>query len=287
VLVEVAVGTSGYFANFKDPLGVIGIALLDGLRVRRFGHWLALGALTVLTFVVFVLWTGVKHDLRREARYSGVAFGFEDRVNRFQNAAEKWIDRGPELWVRSTDQLMSRLWPVYYPALAMRRVPASRPHESGALMRGAIEFTLKPRLLFPDKPTLDDADSNMVRQYAGVFVAGDREQTSIAFGHIGESYVDFGVPGVVVYELLFGVFLGLVMATLGAYIRNPELAAGITVVTGLLAPSAASWTKILGGTVHMAVALGAVGVMLSALLARRRAQQVAADPDARALSTDA
>jgi hypothetical protein len=72
---------------------------------------------------------------------------------------------------------MSRLWPAYYPALAMRRVPASRPHERGALLGASLEFVLKPRLLFPDKPSLDNADSNMVRQYAGVLVAGEREGT--------------------------------------------------------------------------------------------------------------
>ena len=89
--------------------------------------------------------------------------------------------------------MISRMWACYYPALALRRVPAVLPYTRGAILGRAIKHILKPRILFPEKAEMA-SDSNMVRRYSGVWVAGPKEGTSIAFGYAAESYVDFGIP---------------------------------------------------------------------------------------------
>jgi hypothetical protein len=93
------------------------------------------------------------------------------------------------------------------------------PHENGAILSAALTHILTPRVLYHDKPNLP-SDSAKVRRYAGVWVAGDRQHTSIAFGYVGESYVDFGVPGMFVPIFLFGLVVGLVLFILARVFRH-------------------------------------------------------------------
>lgn len=77
---------------------------------------------------------------------------------------------------------------------------SSRAQEPG----GDEDLVVTPRILFPDKGALL-SDSEMVRTYSGVFVAGAEQGTSIAFGYAAEAYLDFGLPSMFVPSFLFGV----------------------------------------------------------------------------------
>jgi hypothetical protein len=60
-------------------------------------------------------------------------------------------------------------------------------------MWSALKHLVTPRVLFPDKGILA-SDSEFVRKYTGIPVAGADQNTSIAFGYAAESYIDFGIP---------------------------------------------------------------------------------------------
>ena len=185
------------------------------------------------------------------------------RLQRMQALLTDWIDHRDETAQHDLDMLIDRGWAIYYPALAVARVPAVLPHTEGALIGAALQHLVTPRVLFPDKGELP-SDSEMVRKYSGVWVAGAEENTSIAFGYAVESYVDFGVPWMFVPALLFGVFCGLVYEWFLRLISYRELAVALmTVVFWLsLYLFERSWVRTLGLSVTMMVYLGGLGFLV-------------------------
>src|SRR5207247_1201301 len=136
-----------------------------------------------------------------------------------------WWQRDPAELMKSMDALVDRMWAIYYPALAVARIPSHLAHTNGALLWAVIEHITMPRVLFPDKPELP-SNSDLVRHYSGVWVAGQERNTSIAFGYAAESYVDFGMPLMFVPMLVFAVFMGAAYAWMMNRIRHRELAFG-------------------------------------------------------------
>ena len=117
------------------------------------------------------------------------------------------VAHNPAVKIDDMDFFVDRLWAVYYPALALQRVPRVLPHENGQILWAAVRHILTPRLFFPDKPNIA-SDSDMVRKYSGVWVAGAEVDTSIAFGYAAEAYVDFAVPLMFLPILVWGLLLG-------------------------------------------------------------------------------
>ena len=155
-----------------------------------------------------VIWMGIRTEYRRD---------FEDQVfARRAMPASTGSRRSPRggstaLPARSSsdvDLFVDRLWAIYYPALALDRVPAVMPHEDGEILWAAVVHALTPRVLFPDKPAVE-SDSEKVRRYTGVWVAGSEENTSIAFGYAAESYVDFGMPLMFLPVFAYGLLMGM------------------------------------------------------------------------------
>ena len=176
------------------------------------------------------------------------------------------------------ESFVDRLWAVYYPALAVQRVPSVVPHEDGAILWRAVWHILTPRLFFPDKPEVE-SDSEMVRKYAGVPVAGPETGTSIAFGYAAESYVDFGVPLMFVPVLLYGCLMGMAYAWLPRLIRDRELAvAAVAVILWLsLYLFERSWIRTLGGAGTLLVSLGGATLLIDRFLSRWRRAQAGGD----------
>jgi len=207
--------------------------------------------------------TGYRHDLDSEV----LASSREERLSRLASLSSVWFKSSTSEFMTDMDFFVDRLWAVYYPALAVNQVPAVLPHEHGAILGDALYHIFTPRLLFPDKPTLP-SDSEMVRKYSGVWVAGTEENTSIAFGYAAESYVDFGVPLMFVPIFLYALVLGLVFQWLLRAIRHREL--GIALVTAVFWLSLylfeRSWIKNLGFTVTLIVYLGGATIVIDRLL---------------------
>lgn len=229
---EVAMGLSGYFASFREPLVLAAIAMAETFNPRRVQHWTLAVLVAAVLSVVALFWMGVRGDVRQD--FAEVAMFAESRslrLTRLQQRFTEWrrtMGDAHEAWW-DLDYLVDRLWVVYYPALALARVPDVVPHTGGAIIGAALRHITMPRALFPDKPELA-SDSDLVRRYSGIWVAGPEQDTSIAFGYAAEAYVDFGVPLMFVPVLLWALFLGSAYQVCLSGIRHREIAVPLVVV---------------------------------------------------------
>jgi hypothetical protein len=269
---EVVLGFTGYFAGFREPMMMAAMAITGAFDRRRLKHWAVLAALGMLMLLSGVIWMGIRTEYRRDFEDQVFATSRDARPDRVATLSSRWIDRSPTEIVSDVDLFVDRLWAIYYPALALGRVPAVMPHEDGAILSSAVVHALTPRVLFPDKPAVE-SDSDKVRRYSGVWVAGSEENTSIAFGYAGEAYVDFGIPLMFVPVFAYGLLMGMAYHGLLRAIRLRELAIGaVTVIFWLsLYLFERSWANMLGLSLTLMVYLGGATFLLDRFLLWRRA----------------
>jgi hypothetical protein len=276
---EVALGLTGFYAGFREPLIMAVLAFLETFERRNVRHWATVGALVVLMCGLGIFWVSVRKGHRErilnDEEYAQSQSRRLDSVK--GELMSNWTSRDPMDLALDADRFIDRLWAVYYPALAVQRVPTVLPHTNGRLIEAAVEHLVTPRILFPDKAALG-SDSELVRKYSGVWVAGEKEQTSIAFGYAAESYVDFGVPIMFVPVCIYGVLMGAAYAGLLRTIRHRELAVSVTTVIVWLSLYLfeRSWVKTIGLAGTLLIYVGGLSMMLDHfLLSRSRARAAA------------
>lgn len=266
LLAEVAFGFTAYFANFREAEILGALAFFDTFRTRKTSYWIALLSLGGVIFASATVWTAIKPRYRFELRTR--ALSVTGRLHLVANLSGRLT---PEDLAGATDKTVDRLWAIYYPALALQRVPQLVPYQHGAILRGALDFALKPRWLFPDKGILP-SDSEEVRKYSGVMVAGALQNTSIAFGYAAESYVDDGIPTMFLPIFLFALFMGAAYAWLSRRIRHRDLAVAVTTVIFWLAlyQWEMSWVKRIGLAGNLLIFLTIVALVSDRLLLHLR-----------------
>ena len=267
---EMALGFTGYFAGFREALMMSVLALLERFDRRRVVHWFVLATVSVLVFCSAVAWTGIKFRYRYELDYG---IPIESRLERFKLVTiltRDWFMQDLHDISSDVDRLVERMWTVYYPALAVTRVPSLVPHENGALLWAAVRHLVTPRLLFPDKPVLE-SDSELVRLYSGVWVPGAEQNTSIAFGYAAESYVDFGLPWMFLPVFVYGVLMGRIYRWLLENIHSRELAVAMICAVFWLSLYLfeRSWIKTLGLSATLLICLGGGTLLLDHFLLKR------------------
>ena len=270
VIVETLLGFTGYFAGFREPLIMAVIATLEVFDRRNAQHWAVAGLMALILGMSSLVWMGVRTQYRQEFDSAALANSRTARLERMQELASGWVEQDTYERLQDMNELVDRIWAIYYPALALDRVPSFVPHTDGEIILGALRHLVTPRFLFPDKPELP-SDSEMVRKYSGVWVAGTEENTSIAFGYAAESYLDFGVPMMFMPSLLFGIVMGGFHCWLLRTLRHRDVAIPLlTVIFWLgLYLFERSWIKTLGMTLTMTVYLGGFGFLLDRYLTLR------------------
>jgi hypothetical protein len=263
-MAEVALGFGGFSADFREPIVIIAIALFGAMDRRMARTWMIVASIGVIAIGAAVIWTAIKPIIRKNYAASAST---SERLNTVFTVTGTIPAASVEEWKQQTDKMVSRMWAVYFPALALKRVPSLLPHENGKILWDAIDNILTPRLFFPDKPVLP-SQSDEVRKYAGVWVAGRERYTSYAFGYVGESYVDFGVPLMFLPILAYGLLLGLVYRWLSTNIRHEELRTGVIIVVfwSTLGVYEASWVMMIGPAITIVALLGGGGVLLDRML---------------------
>jgi hypothetical protein len=127
------------------------------------------------------------------------------------------------------------------------RVPRVLPHTHGRLMLETLQFVFEPRILFPNKPYIT-SDSEMLRRYSGVMVAGEEQNTDIAFGYAAESYIDYGVPLMFVPAFIWGLFIGLAIELIYREYHHRDMAISVATVIAWISLYLfeRSWAKTIG-----------------------------------------
>lgn len=273
---EVALGFTGYFSGFKEPMLLAALAMLEAFDTHRKSHWVIGGSLSLALAFACVMWMGVRSEFRQDLEGDLFASSRSVRLARMQALVTDWFSQRNQRAIEDLDLLVDRAWAIYYPALAIARVPSVLPYADGELMSATIAHLITPRIIFPNKPDLP-SDSEMVRQYSGVYVAGPERNTSIAFGYAAESYIDFGIPLMFVPVLIFGVIMGAAYQSFMRIIIHRELA--ISLVTCIfwvnLYLFERSWAKTLGFAFTMMIYLGLVAFVVDRWLLMRAADQMA------------
>ncbi|PYR73742.1 MAG: hypothetical protein DMF87_24790, partial [Acidobacteria bacterium] len=273
MVIEVAVGFTGYFAGFREPLIMCVIAIFEVFNRRDVRHWAFAGVLALILAVSSIVWISVRGQLRQEIDDEVLSASRVERFDRARTLTSGLASEGASDYADATTTLIDRLWAIKYPAMAIERVPALVPHTNGEMMRTALVHIITPRFLYPDKPDLV-SDSELVRKYAGVKVAGLESNTSIAFGYVAESYVDYGLPWMFLPVIIFGLLVGVTFQMWLSVIQHRDLAIALNTVTYWLALYLfeRSWAKMLGLTITLMVYLGGLVYLVDQWLLMRRAQ---------------
>jgi hypothetical protein len=268
VAIEVVLGITGFFAGFREPLVLAALAILEVFNPKNRQHWVAVTVAAVSAVLLGLVWMGIRGQYRRE--YSELdQFGQSRsvRINRVRDLVGGFLNADPaDMWA-TADSLVERLWAIYYPALALERVPKYLPHTNGTITGAALTHIVTPRIFFPGKPELP-SDSDSVRKYANVHVAGRESDTSIAFGYSIESYIDFGVPLMFLPVFAFGIFVGAAYAFFRSVIWHRELFVAFATVAFWLSVYLfeRSWATLLGTTMSLMVYIGPPTVLLDRFL---------------------
>lgn len=273
--IEVAVGFTGYFAGFREPIVMGAIAVLEIFDRRDMRHWVFAGVLAAVLAASSLVWISVRGELRQEIDDELISNSRMERFDRARTLSTGLLSQAASDYTEAATTLIDRLWAIKYPAMALERVPTYVPHTNGDMMWDAVAHLVTPRFLYPDKPDLI-SDSELVRKYAGANVAGAEQNTSIAFGYSAESYVDYGLPWMFVPVIVWGLLLGVAFQMWISVIHHRELAIAVTTVMFWLALYLfeRSWAKTLGGTVTLMIYLGGLVYLFDQWLLMRRAQQL-------------
>lgn len=272
--IEVLLGFTGFFASFREPLMMLTLVLLERFNPRRLRHWLLVGASSAAIFFFALLWLSIRTTYRSSFEMEAFAESRAARLEKVASLSRGWFGSDFDQILENLDFFIDRLWTIYYPALAVSRVPEVLPHTGGEIVWGAVRHVLMPRLFFPNKPVLP-SDSEMVRKYSGVWVAGVEQNTSIAFGYAAESYLDFGLPWMFVPVLIYGFIMGRLYLFFLRLIWHRELAVGLVTVIFWLALYLfeRSWIKNLGFSFTLMIYMGVSVYVLDRYLMSQRSRR--------------
>ncbi len=203
---ELAQGIGGYFSDFKTGIFfALFAAIASGVRMSA-SRLLGLGALSALLLTLGIAWTAVKTEYRSivsgGAAAQVVTIGYEQRLEKLYELVEQ-LDLNA--LSGAADQMLRRLSYVEFFGVVLNVVPEYLPYEGGAIWGDALARPFTPRLVFPDKTII--SDTQRTNLYTGGIV-GISEATSISIGYIGESYIDFGIAGMMAPISLLGFFYG-------------------------------------------------------------------------------
>jgi hypothetical protein len=209
VIAEVALGATGYIASYQIPLIVVLVAALNSHSVQLRFSQMALAAMVGLAlFSVSLVWTAVKPEYR-------FWLATEDpNVTEQISARIEWIlDRITSGSINYTDaaiKLTNRIGYTHFFAVALPRMESANYSATSYWME-AVENVLKPRLLFPDKPQLDD--TRITSEMTGIKFG---DAVSVSIGFVAQALSDFGFP--LMYAPL--VFVGMALGAIGGYFQS-------------------------------------------------------------------
>lgn len=207
MLGEIILSFTGYFSSFKDFFLVLGLGYLMLHQRLKFKQVLVMILAGVIVFNLFIVWTHVKPQYRTyltQGKFSQrVQVTGYDALNKLTQLA---ATMDTAAYRKSSKMFLERISYIDYYSAAIGYVPETLPYENGKLWWGAITNIFMPRILFPNKPVIDD--TKRLNKYTGQSLSGTEKGTSISLGYMAESYIDFGSSFMFIPVFLFGLLIG-------------------------------------------------------------------------------
>lgn len=251
LILEMVIGISGFFAEYKTAIFVLFLVFLAVRGKSQTARLATLTGLLALGVGTSIIWTAVKGDYREYiSEGTGqqiLARSWTDRLDKLAIEAKNHLSLADT--IQATDALASRIAYVDYFAATLINVPKYESHTDGTFLLDALMHLVTPRLLFPNKESL--SDNEVVLTYAGVPIAATGSGTSIGLGYLGELYVDFGQIGMLLPVLGLGFVVGWIFQRVMRERRIPRFANyGLTIIVLLPASQLEiSLIKMLGSVV--------------------------------------
>jgi hypothetical protein len=204
-LVALVVGISSGWLGSVVSLGLVCVVVYIYER-RKFPVMAALIVLPVILFFqpaksVFRerYWKGESSDTTTER----VSFWLESSWQLWNKAL---TNQDNEQIKELSNATLSRLSLLQQTAHMMELTPNRVPYQYGSLY-SYIAVTFVPRILWPDKPSVNDANHWYQVSY-GLTAPQQLSTVSIAVGTVAESYINFGWFGPILIIFPLGIFLG-------------------------------------------------------------------------------
>jgi hypothetical protein len=221
-VVEIAVGFTSYFADFRESVLTLLFAAATARSKLHFRGFLIMGLAALLTFGLAVFWSGIKHNYRdflnQGTDTQTVDRSMGERLGYVGQAADQFDKNQLQIGLRN---LASRESYIDILAATLEHVPTYVPGENGHLLGNSLLNIVQPRIFFPDKPATPD-DSLVSAKYTGIRF-DMAYNTSISIGYLGELYIDFGKIGAVIGAFFLGLLAGWMYKTMRGYSGIPLL----------------------------------------------------------------
>ena len=263
---EFLMSLGGFFSSFKFVFIYTFIGLLAANVRFTTARIVGVGGLMVLAILAGIAWSAVKEDYRYYVNAGSgtqtVTVGWAESVDHLVGLT---VSMDAATFADGADLLVKRLTYVEFFGAAMNWVPTYQPHTWGTLWIDAITRPFMPRILFPGKAIVDE--SALTNRYTGLSVSGIDQGTQISIGYYGESYIDFGMIGMMFALAALGAVLGFAYRSIltAASIRG-VIAFGFATVllVGPLQTVGMSAVKLLGGFIILWLVLEIVKRTVSA-----------------------
>jgi hypothetical protein len=230
-IIELLFSFTGFFSAFKDYFIIlfVGLITIYGSNLKL-SSLLPISAALGVGLYILVVWQYIKPQYRtflNEGQNAQVS------VRDASESLEMLYDLANEIDEEGIndgfERTVDRLSYIDFLSATINNVPANVAHTNGELWTGAIERTLKPRILFPDKSIIDDSEKT--RLYTGDQYMGSDRGVSISLGYFAESYVDFGKIGMLVVLFCFGTLIGSIYKFVLS--KSPNILIGIALAVPL------------------------------------------------------
>jgi hypothetical protein len=245
--VEIALGFSGFFGEFKQVFFVLFVAFAAARPKLNFPSIAAIVITVGVAVACSAFWSAIKTDYRaflnQGSEAQEVLVPLEDRLDYLANRV---ATADADTMAEGFDLLVRRMSYIEFFGATLNYVPASRPHENGEMTMAALAHIFLPRLFVPDKAALP-SDTAVTIAYTGLPIAL-RPGVSISIGYPGEFYIDFGILGMMACMGVLGFFYGKANFFIQQHFSSALIGYGATIA--LLTPGflfETSLPKSLGG----------------------------------------
>ncbi len=199
---------TSFFADFKPYFFIIPIGYLT-VRQLTPKQSIYITILGVFVFILGVYWSYIKEDYR--FFISGGTMGQRVVVSKTE-ALKKFFSYTKNFdrlrFKYGQEALLKRIFYLEFFSATIRNIPTYRPYMQGENILRAVRHVTMPRMLFPNKPPLDDSKHTI--ELTGIYVSGAKQGVSISVGFFSEIYADFGPFGMNIALLLLGFVIGLI-----------------------------------------------------------------------------
>jgi hypothetical protein len=220
IAIEILLGFTGYFAEFKDFLLLFPIVYLSFNKIVSKRQILVIAVIAFLLVNVGAVWSYVKVQYR--PFLSGGERAQVVKVSKQEALLKLWeLSSGinSEKYALGFEALVKRIYFLEYFSATVNHIPYFKPYMEGENWSKSLQHIFMPRIFFPDKEAIDDSKQTFA--LTGIDVADASQGTSISTGYMAESYADFGPNGMHFAIFFLGLLLGLIYRAILSQSLNP------------------------------------------------------------------